>query len=402
MQTSFNNEFLNTVDGQRANEILRKCVHCGFCNATCPTYQLTGDELDGPRGRIYLIKNYFEEHKSGSTSMHHLDRCLTCLSCESTCPSGVEYGSLLDIGRAHIETTTKRPLFERLKRKLLLKLFSNSFYTAMLFSLARLLKPILPLPLASKIPAKVKSKPFLSDRSSIEIKRKMLTISGCVQSVVAPQINMATTEVLKQSGIQLNEASSKCCGALAFHLSQHEEAKNLIRSNIDDWYQKLKNGHELLIITSSGCSSFIKQYATIMQGDPKYAAQAKFVAGRCRDLAELSEDIKAETTASNKQYIAFHNPCTLQHGQKLQGKIEAKLKQLGYKLVNVQDAHICCGSAGSYSLLQTELSSQLLSNKIENLQVNQPDMIITANIGCQMHLQSGTDIPVKHWIELFT
>ena len=403
MQTSFTNEFLNTADGQRVNEILRKCVHCGFCNATCPTYQLTGNELDGPRGRIYLLKNYFEEPKPDTTSMHHLDRCLTCMSCETTCPSGVEYGSLLDIGRNHIASTTKRPLKERFKRKLLIKLFSNANYTTSLFFLARLFKPLLPKPLASKIPAKVKTNLLSSPKLKQNgLKRKMLTITGCVQSSAAPQINLCAKHVLERSGIQLNEAATQCCGALAFHLSQQYDAKKLIRDNIDEWYQNLLGDHELLLITSSGCSQFIKQYGTIMQDDPEYAERARLVADRCRDLTEMATEIQPHASNQNKQSIAFHSPCTLQHGQKIQGIIEEKLQQLGHTLVEVQDSHICCGSAGSYSLLETELSSQLLTNKIEQLEAKQPDIIVTANIGCLLHLQTGTNIPVKHWIELFT
>lgn len=404
MQTSFTNEFLSTVDGKRVNEILRSCVHCGFCNATCPTYQLTGDELDGPRGRIYLLKNYFEEPKPDVTSMHHLDRCLTCLACETTCPSGVEYGSLLDIGRAHIESSTKRPMLARFRRNILLRLFSNSSHTAKLLFLARLVKPILPKSLASKIPARSKTSPAkLSSISNPDGKmRKMLTIPGCVQSKTAPQINHATAQALNRSGIELDEANTQCCGALAFHMGHLQEAKHLIRNNVEEWHQKLQEDHELLLITSSGCSQFIKQYSTIMQDDPMYAKQAQFVVDRTRDLAELDTEIKPNPTSHAKHSIAFHNPCSLQHGQKINGSIEDKLKQLGHTLVEVQDMHICCGSAGSYSLLETELSSQLLTNKVKHLEANQPDLIVTANIGCLLHIQSATDIPVKHWIELLT
>ena len=397
MQTSFTPEFLQTSDGQRVNEILRNCVHCGFCNATCPTYQLMGDELDGPRGRIYLIKDFFEEKVISSVSLKHLDRCLTCLACETTCPSGVEYGGLLDIGRKHIEETIQRPTINKLKRGLIISMFSNPTRVALIFMLARFFKPLLPSGLAKKIPAKPK---YPNSAPSLSAKRKMLTIKGCVQSSAAPQINAAASKVLQSSNIQLDEAQTNCCGALAFHLTDLEKAKKTICSNIDSWYHKLSEGHEYLLVTSSGCSSFIKQYGTIMQGHKSYAEKAIFISERCRDLAEITSDLKANTCDSINKTVAFHSPCTLQHGQKILGNIESKLRDAGYRLVQVRDPHLCCGSAGSYSLLETELSNKLLQNKVANLEELQPDIIATANIGCLMHLSSGTTKPVKHWIEL--
>ncbi len=409
MQTSFKPEFLQTADGQRVNEILRNCVHCGFCNATCPTYQLTGNELDGPRGRIYLIKGFFEEKGSSNISMNHLDRCLTCLACETTCPSGVEYGDLIDIGRKHIEASIKRPVFNKLKRSLIISIFSKPARVATLFSLARLFKPLLPSKLAKKIPAKIPGKlpsrppsKYSAKNSSSLAKRKMLTIKGCVQSVAAPQINAAASQVLQQSDIQLDEAPTSCCGALAFHLTDLEKAKRTIRSNINNWYGKLSNSHENLVIVSSGCSSFIKQYGTIMQDDNRYTKKAKFISERCKDLSEITTEIKIKTSEPKNKTVALHSPCTLQHGQKIVGSIETKLQEAGYELVEVQNSDICCGSAGAYSLLQTELSTQLLHNKVTNLEAKQPDIIATANIGCLMHLQSGTKTPIKHWIELLT
>ena len=407
MQTSFTSEFTQTADGQRVNKILRKCVHCGFCNATCPTYQLTGDELDGPRGRIYLIKNFFEqdseENKQQSTNevrLKHLDRCLTCLACETTCPSGVKYGELVDIGRKHINASIQRPVASKIKRKLILSAFSNSTRVAGLLAIARIFKPFLPAALATKIPAKIKLPASSNSEISTSSSRKMLTIKGCVQNAAAPQINLATKRVLNNSDIQLDEVNSTCCGALAFHLTETDQALRTIRINIDDWYQKLNNGYESIIINSSGCSSFVKQYGTIMQDDNSYAEKAKFISKHCIDLSEIACELKPKSFPDTNKTIAFHSPCTLQHGQNINGKIEEKLIQAGYKLVEVQDSHLCCGSAGTYSLLESELSSQLLENKVSNLEKHQPDMIITANIGCLMHIQSGTKIPVKHWIEL--
>ncbi len=405
MQTSFTSEFIQTNDGERANRILRKCVHCGFCNATCPTYQLTGNELDGPRGRIYLIKNFFEENKecsSNKTSLKHIDRCLTCFACETTCPSGVKYGELVDIGRKHMHASIQRPVVSKIKRKLILNAFSNSKRVAILLAIARLFKPFLPTTLANKIPTKIK---VLADSASApeipsSLSRKMLTIKGCVQKAAAPQINSATKKVLKNSDIQVDEANSACCGALAFHLTELDSAYNTIRSNIDHWHQMLNSGYEKILINSSGCSAFIKQYGTIMQDDYAYAKKAKSISEHCIDLSELASELKPNASSYANKTIAFHSPCTLQHGQNINGKIEEKLIQAGYDLVEVQDFHLCCGSAGTYSLLQSELSSQLLENKVANLEKNRPNMIVTANIGCLMHLQSGTKIPVKHWIEL--
>lgn len=409
MQTSFKPEFLQTADGKRVNEILRNCVHCGFCNATCPTYQLTGNELDGPRGRIYLIKGFFEEKDFSNISMNHLDRCLTCLACETTCPSGVEYGDLVDIGRKHIEESIERPAFNKIKRNLIISIFSKPARVAALFALARSLKPLLPSKLAMKIPAKIpRTSPgklrnkYLATDSSSMAKRKMLTIKGCVQSAVAPQINAATSQVLQKSDIQLDEAPTNCCGALAFHLTDLEKAERTIRSNIDNWYEKLSNTHDNMVINSSGCSSFIKQYGTIMQADNSYAEKAKFVSERCKDLSEITSEIKTKSSTPKGKTVAFHSPCTLQHGQKIVGRVETELQKAGYELVTVQNSDICCGSAGTYSLLQTELSTQLLHNKVTNLEAKQPDIIATANIGCLIHLQSGAKTPVKHWIELLT
>ncbi len=411
MQTSFTSEFMQTADGERVNNILRKCVHCGFCNATCPTYQLTGNELDGPRGRIYLIKNFFEDNLNDKDAnkdknapneigLKHLDRCLTCLACETTCPSGVNYGELVDIGRKHINTSTQRPAHSKIKRKLIVHAFSNAKRVGILLAIARTFKFFLPTTLAKKIPSKSKLPTDASPITASSTLRKMFTIKGCVQKAAAPQINHATKIVLKNSGIQLDEVNTSCCGALAFHLTELDQARNTIRKNIDLWYRMLKNEYEYILINSSGCSSFIKQYITIMQDDKRYANKAKYISKRCIDLSQLASELTPNTSLKTDKNIAFHSPCTLQHGQQINGKIEEKLTQAGYQLVEVKESHLCCGSAGSYSLLETEMSSQLLENKLSNLEQHQPDIIVTANIGCLMHLQSGTKIPVKHWIEL--
>ncbi len=409
MQTSFTSEFIQTKDGGRVDTILRKCVHCGFCNATCPTYQLTGDELDGPRGRIYLIKNYFESQSNlsdklpdSNINLKHLDRCLTCMSCETTCPSGVKYGELIDLGRKHIDSNTKRNWLQTIKRKSIVFFFSKPKRAHVVFTIARLARPILPKRLARKIPNRSKSttaKAVPNTHSKDQVDTCMLTIKGCVQNSLAPEINQAMQKALHNSGIDLKESTSECCGALAFHLTDLDKAHRSIRDNIDEWHEKLKTGISNIVVNSSGCSTFIKQYGIIMQDDPSYAEKAKYVSDHCLDLSEIAPSIHTNTD-DKKQSIAFHSPCTLQHGQKITGVIEDALRKAGYSLHEVEDSHICCGSAGSYSLLEKELSTQLLKNKVHHLEKNQPDLIVTANIGCLVQLQSGTDIPVKHWIEL--
>ena len=397
MQTSLPDSFLQTAEGHQADKILRKCVHCGLCNATCPTYQLTGNELDGPRGRIYLIKNYLEGKTDGSIGLRHLDRCLTCLSCETTCPSSVRFGALLDTGRKHMNEAVRRSLASTVKRYLIIRIFSRPSRVRMILALARLAKPFLPKKLASKMPVRATGVPKAA-KANPDLP-KMLTIRGCVQSVVAPQINHAAVKVLERSGFCLEEAKGDCCGALAYHLGDFKSAERTIGQNIDNWYQGLKDEYKFLVVTSSGCSSFIKQYGEIMQASPNHAGRAEFISERCRDLSEL--DIGPDTRPAGENCtVAFHSPCTLQHGLKVHGKIEAQLQKRGYKLVPTLDPHLCCGSAGSYSLLETELSAKLLENKLACLEHARPDVISTANIGCLMHLQSGTERPVRHWIEL--
>ena len=308
-----------------------------------------------------------------------------------------QFGSLLDTGRKHMNEAVKRPLISTLKRHLIIRAFSKPSRVRLILALARLTKPFLPKKLATKMPVRATGVP-----KAVEANPdlpKMLTIQGCVQSVVAPQINHAATKVLERSGICLEEAKGDCCGALAYHLDDLENAQKTIRKNIDSWYQDLKNEHKFLVVTSSGCSSFIKQYGEVMQNSSKYARPARFISERCRDLSELDIGLDTRQVGENCT-VAFHSPCTLQHGQRVHGKIEAQLQKLGYRLVPTMDPHLCCGSAGSYSLLETELSAKLLENKLACLEQDQPDVISTANIGCLMHLQSGTETPVKHWIEL--
>ena len=368
MQTFLSEAFRETSVGREADEIIRACVHCGFCNATCPTYQLLGDERDGPRGRIYLIKEMLENNTASRATQVHLDRCLTCRSCETTCPSGVQYNRLLEIGRAFAESNVDRPLAERIQRQALMRTVPEPHRFGQLLRLANLVRPLLPA-------AQKKSIPVLDSGneawpSSIHA-RKVLLLEGCAQSVTAPRINLAAARVMDRLGVQALPAAG-CCGALSHHLSDEERTRASIRKNIERWWPAIEAGAEALILTATGCA-------------PTVLTQ---------DLGPL--DVKPE----DQPLIAFHSPCTLQHGLKSSGKVEALLTQMGFRLANVSDSHLCCGSAGSYSILQKDLSRQLLERKLACLEQGKPTLIATANIGCLMHLQSGTDLPVKHWIEL--
>jgi glycolate oxidase iron-sulfur subunit len=392
-----------TPDGIEAESILRACVHCGFCNATCPTYQLLGDELDGPRGRIYQIKQMLEGGSPSESTQLHLDRCLTCMNCETTCPSGVRYGRLVEIGRAAVEQRVPRSTEQRWQRALL-----RRFVTGWLFAPAvrvgRLLRPLLPQRLRAKLP-------IARDRGGWPTRthaRKVLLLNGCVQPALMPAIDAATARVLDAIGIEaIVESRSGCCGAIDYHLTATEAAKAAARRNIDAWWPHIVRGAEAIVINASGCGAMVKDYEHLLHDDPAYAMKALRVVALTLDLAELLAPMQQTliTKCSNPQTqspprrIAFHPPCTLQHTQKIRGAVEGILSALGAELVAVNDAHLCCGSAGSYSLLQPELSQQLRARKLENLERGQPQMILSANIGCLAHLETGTGIPVRHWIE---
>ena len=398
MQTSITDNFLATRAGREAEQILRSCVHCGFCTATCPTYQLLGDELDGPRGRIYLIKQFLEGEPVTRVTQQHLDRCLTCRSCETTCPSGVQYGKLVDIGRELIEQQVTRPATERLQRFLLRKLLPYPKYFSILLRTGQWLKPLLPAQLQKKIPARQSS----SSRPTSSHARKMLILEGCAQSISTPNTNNATSRVLHKLGISLiSPPDQGCCGAVSQHLSAAQEARSFIQRNINAWWPHIEAGAEAIIVTASGCGVQIKDYGHIMRDDEEYADKAKKVSDLTRDLCEvIARENLDNLQLKTEQRIAFHSPCTLQHGQQLNGQVEAILSGLGFKLSNVADSHLCCGSAGTYSILQPEISSRLLSNKLTALNNDHPDVIVTANVGCQLHLSTQSKQPVQHWIEL--
>ncbi len=400
MQTNLSPEFKNSADGLEAEAILRKCVHCGFCTATCPTYQLLGDELDGPRGRIYLIKQVLEGDVPTRKTQLHLDRCLTCRNCETTCPSGVEYGHLIDIGRKLVDERVERPLGEKAVRWALKEgLPSPLFAPAM--ALGQAVRGLLPASLKNKVPAK-QSAGILPTRSH---ERKVLLLEGCVQPAMMPNINSATARVLDAAGIEVVIArKAGCCGAVKFHLNDHDGAKHEMRRNIDAWWPHVEAGIESIVMNASGCGSMVKDYGHALRDDVQYAAKAKRISELTRDLSELLPDL-VETLRSkvnaNPGQIAFHPPCTLQHGQQLRGGVEKHLQALGFNIKTAScEAHLCCGSAGTYSVLQPKIAYELRDRKLGNLGEMKPEVIASANIGCITHLQSGTATPVRHWVEV--
>lgn len=402
MQTNISQQFIDTPEGREANMILRSCVHCGFCTATCPTYQLLGDELDGPRGRIYLIKQMLEGNQATSRTQTHLDRCLTCRACETTCPSGVRYGRLLDIGREIIDKqVVRKPIF-RFKRHMLRTLLPYSQRMAMLLNFAAMIKPLLPAHLKKKLPPRVKPLKPLST-SSYSATRRMLVLEGCVQSVATPQTNLAARSLLSKLRITLITApEAGCCGAVSHHLSASAEGLRFMRTNIDAWWPYIEEGIEAIVLTASGCGVMVKEYAALLAHDERYAEKAARVSELAKDISEIIhvEPFTQKNFHAAGQKVAFHSPCTLQHGQKLKGVVESILTRAGFELTPVDNPHLCCGSAGTYSILQPELSQQLLDNKLGALQKHSPILIVTANIGCQLHLQSKANVPVQHWVEL--
>jgi len=427
MQTQLAPEFQHTPDGEAALAILRKCVHCGFCNATCPTYQLLGDELDGPRGRIYLMKQVLEGHEPTHKTQLHLDRCLTCRNCETTCPSGVAYGQLVDIGRKVVDARVKRPVGTRVGRWLLGQGLPSPLFAPAL-RVGQMLRPLLPAALRDKVPAR-RGAGTWPTRSHA---RRVLLLAGCVQPAMAPNINSATARVLDAAGIQtLVAAQAGCCGAIRFHLDDQEGARQQMRANIDAWWPFIDGTGapvESIVMNASGCGVTVKDYGRLLAHDARYADKAARVSALTRDLSELLPDLvpllagrvdparlapaqasdrpaqakrgPAQVTSAPVQ-LAFHSPCTLQHGQQLRGIVEEHLRALGFHLLPpAAESHLCCGSAGTYSVLQRALSLTLRERKLGHLQAAAPDVIVSANIGCIIHLQAGTATPVRHWVEV--
>ncbi|MGE0559003.1 MAG: glycolate oxidase subunit GlcF [Burkholderiales bacterium] len=402
MQTSLADFIRDTPQGREAEAILRKCVHCGFCTATCPTYQLLGDELDGPRGRIYLMKQVLEGAPATAKTQLHLDRCLTCRACETTCPSGVHYGRLLDIGRGIVGRQIGRSGFEKARREVLARVLPNPALFNPLLAAGRIARNLLPKVLDDIVPEQpARARPWPLGGHT----RRMLVLEGCVQPALSPATNAAAARVLDRLGITLARApNAGCCGAVTFHLDQQERALAAMRHNIDMWWPHIEQGAEALVFTASGCGAMITDYGHLLAHDPAYAERAKRISALACDLSTVITEQKYQLKQLLKDNhpsgkFVFHPPCTLQHGLKLKGRVEALLTELGFDLAPVENAHLCCGSAGTYSILQPEISAQLKANKIAALTAHAPKQILTANIGCQTHLQSAAKVPVRHWIE---
>jgi len=404
MQTHLAPEFKGTREGDEAEGVLRKCVHCGFCTATCPTYQLLGDELDGPRGRIYLIKQVLEGAQPTRATQLHLDRCLTCRNCETTCPSGVEYGKLVEIGREIVEQRVPRPAGERVARAALKEGLTSPLFAPAL-KLGQMVRPLLPAALKNKVPPP--ADPRAHRWPTRTHPRKMLLLMGCVQPALAPNINSATARVLDAAGIQTLVADDAgCCGAIRTHLSDREGGLADMRRNIDAWWPLVSQGAvEAIVMNASGCGVTVKEYAHHLAHDPRYAERARRISELTKDLSELLPELapklKPKLRSLKTKKLAYHPPCTLQHGQQLRGDVETQLAALGFEISTAaSEAHLCCGSAGTYSVLQPELAYQLRDRKLKNLAPLQPQTIVSANIGCIQHLQSGTATPVRHWVEI--
>jgi glycolate oxidase iron-sulfur subunit len=389
----------NTAQGREAERILRTCVHCGFCNATCPTYQIRGDELDGPRGRIYLIKQVLEGAQPSRATQRHLDRCLTCLNCMTTCPSGVDYRHLVDIGREQVDARVARGFIERLMRRALRTVLPYRARFAAGLRLGRLFRPVLPRSLAEKIPP---TPPVAGDWPEARHERRLIVPGGCVQGALTPNVDAAAARLLDRLGISVGRVDDGCCGALDHHLGAGDAARRRARHNIDAWSPRLRAGTECVMVTASGCGVHVRDYAHLLQDDPRYADKAADLVKRVRDPCEVIDAAAVRRLGLNAggRPIAFHPPCTLQHGMGLREATESVLRAAGFRLVPVRDAHLCCGSAGTYALLQPALSSELRERKLDALQAEQPELIVTANVGCQTHLAARSRVPVVHWLEL--
>ena len=415
MQTNLADWIKDTPEGIEADAILRKCVHCGFCLATCPTYQLTGDELDSPRGRIYLMKEVLEGNAVTAKTQFHLDRCMTCRACETTCPSGVQYGRLADIGRDVVEKKVPRGLMDQLTRTVLKNTLPRTTLFSVGLGMGRMVKALLPEALSKYVTSRRDEGSWPAAVHA----RKMLVLDGCVQPAMAPSINFATARVLDKLGVSLIRVDKAgCCGAIPHHLNDAHEAHAFVKRNIDAWWPAVEAGIEAIVVTASGCGTMVAEYGHLLRNDSAYAAKAARVSALYRDVSQVIEQersalsillkSKAEVVPVDaeltKPKLAFHSPCSLQHGLKIRGVVEGLMRDAGFELTHVPDGHLCCGSAGTYSILQAEMSQQLLTNKVKALESGVPDVIATANIGCMSHIESGlhnsSKTPILHWIEL--
>ena len=403
MQTALADFIKDTPEGREADAILRKCVHCGFCTATCPTYQLLGDELDGPRGRIYLIKRVLEGETPSAKTQLHLDRCLTCRNCETTCPSGVQYGRLVDIGRQVVEDQVGRSTAQKLVRSAL-KEGLTSRACAPALRAGQAVRALLPGPLRAKVPPPQPAGAWPATPAGTHA-RRMLMLEGCVQPAMAPNINSATARVFDALGIELlRPGRAGCSGAIRHHLNDHAGGLDDARRNVEAWWPAIEAGAQAIVINASGCGTQVKDYGHLLRHDPLYADKARRVSELARDVVEvLAAEAQALAgklrAAAEAERVVFHPPCSLQHGQKIRGVVEGLLQSLGAEVLPFAESHLCCGSAGTYSVLQPELAYPLRDRKLAHLEQAQPQAILSANIGCITHLASGTATPVLHWIE---
>ena len=395
MQTWLPAEFMQTSQGKEADAILRSCVHCGFCNAACPTYTLLGNELDGPRGRIYQIKGLLEGKAVTRQTQSHLDRCLTCRACETACPSGVQYAKLLDIGRAEIEKRVPRSVPQRLLRWALRCFIPSAKRFGLVLKPARAVRPLMPSALKRYIPAARSAGIWPEIRHS----RRMLILAGCVQPVLEPGIDSSLARLLDRHGICAIPVFSGCCGAVSHHLTAAEQTRTHIKTTIDALWPHIEAGVEAVIMTASGCGAMLREYNHILREDPEYSMKAAKVTELCRDPVQIVDSLPIDAVGNGRR-VAFQAPCSLLNALKLEGRVETVLKRAGYELLPVQESALCCGSAGTYSLLQAELANELRDRKLRHLQFPQPEIIATANIGCLTHLNTTSEIPVVHWLSL--
>ena len=392
MKTEIHPKLIDLPLVQEADAILRKCVHCGFCTATCPTYQLLGDELDGPRGRIYLIKNLLEENDIDDGSVQHLDRCLTCRSCETTCPSGVEYGRLLDIGKQFAAERSSAPMMRRMVSSLLRFVVPRKVLFKPLLAIGQVFRPLMPRFLKDHVPAKQGVRHSVTSTPGARV----LLLSGCVQSSATPNVVASMQRIIESTGGTSEVVNEGCCGALDYHLAAHDKGMDRMRQVIDLLYPRLGE-IDTIVSSATGCGVTIAEYPDILKYDVDYAEKAKAVAEKLKDPVELLDSLELDLSSKN---VAVHTPCSMQHGLGLNGRMEPLLQKWGFTIEKQKEGHLCCGSAGTYSILQPELSTSLRDRKVKNLEAGKPSVIVTANVGCQLHLQSGTETPVMHWLEL--
>ena len=416
MQTSFTEQQLENKDNKSSENILRKCVHCGMCNATCPTYAISGNELEGPRGRIYLIKDMLENKKPANKKIaQHIDSCLSCYGCMTTCPSGVNYMHLIDHGRNYVEETYKRPLLDRLFRNILSYVLPKPHIFIILALLAKIIKPfsfMLPEFLKNSLnlmPDKIPSKKIRTQKiypsKGKKIVARVALLTGCVQRVISPEINESTIRLLNRHDVEVVVLPKiDCCGSLNHHLGKKELAHSSFVKNIELWHEEyLKNGLDAIISNTSGCGTTLKDYGFIFRNDKELKKKAKKISELTKDITEYLDEnlkLKIKNTNEKKFKIAYHSACSMQHGQKVHEQPKNLIEQTGNTVLDIPEGHMCCGSAGTYNILHQKMAKTLLKNKVKNIEKTSPDFISTGNIGCMTQIGSGTKIPIVHTVEI--